>query len=124
RIELVDDPGLLYDDPEAHVAMSIDDWLKDGTTGATWFGPLFGSGRLHAIGAPISFFLLGASAKQLEEWGYDVRSVPDLDGRLRPCLGLTFQAQTQCWAELDRYITEEIVPMVPLIVEDQTAVLS
>lgn len=124
RFRYVRDPTLLYDHPEDHVAMSIDGWLKDGTTSASWFGPLFGSGELGAIGAPINFFLIGASPRQLNDWGYRTRSVPNVDDRLRTCLGLAFQAQTQCWAELDRYLTEEVVAMVPLLVEIQTSVVS
>lgn len=119
-----DSPDLLYDHPEDHIAMSIDGWLKDGTTGATWFATLFGSGELGATGAEANFFLIGASPKQLQEWGYRTRTVPNVDDRLQTCLGLAFQAQTQCWAEFDRYLTEEIVPMVPLIVEVQTTVVS
>ena len=124
EIEMVDDPSLIYDHPENHVAMAIDAWLKDGTTSATWFGPLFGSGELGATGAETNFLLVGASPKQLEGWGYPTRSVPSVDDRLRTCLGLAFQAQTQCWAELDRYLTQEVVPMVPLGVEVQTTVVS
>ncbi len=114
----------IYDFPEDHVALSVDGWLKDGAPASSWFGPLFGSGDLGAIGAPGNFFQIGATPERLKEWGFRVRSVPNVDDQLRTCLGLAFQAQTQCWAEFDRYLTEEIVPMVPLFIELQTTVVS
>lgn len=60
-------------------------------------------------------YLVGASAKQLARWGYDVRSVPSVDDRISTCLGQAFEAGVLCWAELDAYLTERVVPWVPLV---------
>ena len=40
------------------------------------------------------------------------------------CLGLAFEAQLQCWAELDRHLTEDIVPWVPLLEASHYTLLS
>ena len=107
--------GRLYGNPEAHVAMRLDSWFKDGSTGSTWFPPLFGSSKLGVVASAGNEYLIGASEKELERWGYDVRSVPSVDERIATCLGQAFEAQVQCWAELDAYLTERVVPWVPLI---------
>jgi hypothetical protein len=37
-----------------------------------------------------------------------------VDARITACDGLVFQAQTRCWAALDQYLSEQVVPWVPL----------
>ncbi len=112
-----------YANPPESVAMRIDGWFKDSSTGSTWFPPLFQSSRLHVTGGG-NFYSVGASPQELRKAGYDVTSVPNVDDRLRTCLGLAFDAQVQCWAEFDRYVTENVVSMVPLEVETRAVVLS
>jgi hypothetical protein len=68
--------------------------------------------------------LLGATPKQLRGWGYDVTTVANVDDRISACVGLVFQARTQCWAELDRYLSEEVAVTVPLLTEMQTTIRS
>ena len=68
--------GRLYGRPEAHIAMRIDAWFKDTSNGAIWFPPLSGGSSLSVTGVPQSDYLIGASPKDLERWGYDVREVP------------------------------------------------
>jgi hypothetical protein len=113
----------LYGKPEARVAMRVDGWFKDSATGATWFPPLFGSSRLGvtSIGNDYS---VGAAPRELREWGYDVERVPSVDDRIRACLDEAFGAQLQCWAEFDRYATEEVVSFVPLLAEKRTVIVS
>ena len=104
----------LYTNPQAHVAMRLDSWYKDGSTAATWFPLLFGGTDLGLISGG-NVYMVGASERQLERWGYDVTSVPSVDDRIDACLGQAFEAQLRCWAELDTYITERVVSWVPLI---------
>lgn len=126
RPKILDDNafGELYGHPEEHVAMRIDAWFKDATTGATWFPPLFGGSKINVTGFGQSDYLVGASSKELARWGYEVRTVPNVDDRITTCLGLAFEAQLQCWAELDRHITEDIVPWVPLLEGSHTTIVS
>lgn len=113
-----------YGHPEEHVAMRLDAWYKDATTGATWFPPLFGSSSLAVTGFTQSDYLVGANPKELERWGYEVRIVPNVDEEIMTCLGLVFEAQLQCWAELDRHLTEDIVPWVPLLEGTHVTIVS
>ena len=46
-------------------------------------------------------------------WGYDVTEVPSIDDRIDACLTLVGGAMVQCWADLDQYLMENVVPWVP-----------
>ena len=114
----------LYGRPEDHIAMRLDAWFKDASSGATWFPPLFGGSSLDVTGFSTNEYLVGASPKDLERWGYEVTEVPSVDDRIDTCLGQAFEAQLQCWAELDRHLTEDIVPWVPLLEGTHLTVVS
>jgi ABC-type transport system substrate-binding protein len=62
--------------------------------------------------------LLGATPGQLEDWGYTVDEVPSADDRIDACQRLVGSAQIPCWAELDQYLMEEVVPWIPLFFEE------
>jgi peptide/nickel transport system substrate-binding protein len=57
--------------------------------------------------------MVGATPEQLERWGYEVTEVPNVDARVEACLPLVGAAQFQCWASLDQYLMENVVPWVP-----------
>jgi ABC-type transport system substrate-binding protein len=61
--------------------------------------------------------LVGATPEQLRRWGYTVKSVPNVDDRIQACLAAVGDAQFQCWAGLDQYMMEEVVPWVPYFFE-------
>jgi hypothetical protein len=71
-----------------------------------------------------NYGLLGASATQLQKWGYQVSSVPQIDDRIKLCFGLVGSSQTQCWSSLDQYIMEQVVPWVPLLFETAVTITS
>jgi hypothetical protein len=58
--------------------------------------------------------MIGATDAQLRRFGYTVESVPNLDGRMSACEDLVFEAQTRCWAQVDQYLSEQVVPWIPL----------
>jgi peptide/nickel transport system substrate-binding protein len=96
----------------------------------------FGPDNLNAAGILASFYgpsvgtpggslsLVGASLRQLKEWKYPVRSVPNVDEKIAECLRLTAGAQVQCWAELDQLLMEKVVPYVPYLFEGAAQVVS
>jgi peptide/nickel transport system substrate-binding protein len=96
--------------PRSHTPMSIAfGWGKDLPVGSGWFPPLF----TFASKGCCNVSLLGASPEQLRSWGYSVASVPSVDDRIRLCLGRRGVAHTECWAELDQYLMNEVVTYVP-----------
>jgi peptide/nickel transport system substrate-binding protein len=108
------DLGPVYGDPGLHVQMLLDQWVKDTPSPTTYFEPLFGGSSLQVTGG-LNENRLGSTPAELKRWGYGIRHVPSVDGRIRQCLPLTFSEQTRCYAELDQYLTTKVVPWVPLV---------
>jgi peptide/nickel transport system substrate-binding protein len=107
--------------PSSRTAATIGDlWGGEYPNGSAFFVPRFGRPELN--GSNVS--LLGATKGQLEEWGYSVRSVPSVHDRIERCLPLVGRAQFECWAQLDQFLMEEIVPWVPYALHAHTNVLS
>jgi peptide/nickel transport system substrate-binding protein len=96
-------------------------WGPDFPDGST-FIPLFDSSGLHD-GANQNASLLGASPEQLGSWGYDVTRVPSVDERIDACMALLGAEHTECWARLDQYLSQEIVPWVPLLTTSRRFIL-
>jgi ABC-type transport system substrate-binding protein len=105
--------------PRAKIAllMGAQTWL-DYPNGSTLFVPGFSGPELSRgkVGIAVTnLSLLGATPEQLRRWGYTVKSVPSVDGRIDECLVLVGLAQVECWATLDQYLMEKIVPWVPFM---------
>jgi peptide/nickel transport system substrate-binding protein len=119
------DVGTVFDklhDPTTKVALGIGiAWVKDFINGSNFFIPLFDRAGITG-GNNIS--LLGATPKQLEEWGYDVTSVPSIDDKIDECIPLVGTEQVRCWAEADQLLMEEIVPWVPYLNESHVRTVS
>jgi peptide/nickel transport system substrate-binding protein len=77
-------------------------WGTDYLNGSSLFFPLFSS-KGDAV------FIAGASPEQIASLG--------VDRRIDRCLAETGQDQVRCWAELDQYLMEEVVPWIPLMVQ-------
>ena len=88
-------------------------WQADYPNGSTFFQPLL-SGSSISEEFTMNYSLLGATSDQLADWGYPVTDVPSVDGRIDRCLELTFSAQERCWADLDVYLMNEVIPWVPM----------
>ena len=105
--------------PSGKVAlvMGAQTW-PDYPNGSTFFvtnfyGPELSVGKTGNAVPNLS--LLGATPEQLRRWGYAVTSVPSVDGRIDECLPLLGLAQIECWATLDQYLMEKVVPWVPFL---------
>ncbi len=97
--------------PADHQQMVMGTWAKDFPSASTFLPVLFGGDQIQGGFNPS---MLGASARMLRRDGYDVRTVPSVDDRIAECEQQVFQAQVRCWAEFDQYLSEEVVPIVPL----------
>jgi peptide/nickel transport system substrate-binding protein len=93
---------------------------------ALWLGLGFGSAYISATGFMTNFSgrrsigedfgngtMVGATPEQLRNFGYQVTEVPILDDRIEACIPLIGAAQFQCWAAVDQYLMENVVPWVP-----------
>ena len=110
-----------YLDPTQHVGVSlIVAWGKDYFSAADFVVNQFSSQGL-AGGANTA--LLGATPDQLRSWGYTVSSVPNIDDRVNGCLPLVGSTASRCWTAIDEYLTEKVVPFVPLLAENMITVV-
>jgi peptide/nickel transport system substrate-binding protein len=103
-----------YGDPAAHIALRMNAWFKDFPSGSTFLPTLLRSGAVKGE----NLTMVGATQAQLRKFGYSVRSVPNVDGQIDTCARSVFDAQTRCWAQLDQYLSEQVVPWVPLTQEE------
>jgi hypothetical protein len=101
-------------DPKNHVALALTiAWGKDYLNASNYFVPLFAGASIGSPGSATNYSLVGASSEQLRTWGYDVSDVPSVDDRIGACLVQLGEAQLRCWADLDQYLMESVVPWVP-----------
>ena len=100
-------------DPFERVALLVGlPYGKDSLNAAPIFRSLFDS--RWSIGDDFTNgTMVGASPERLAAWGYDVTEVPSVDDRIDACLTLVGGAMVQCWADLDQYLMENVVPWVP-----------
>jgi peptide/nickel transport system substrate-binding protein len=99
-----------FGDPSAHTVLRWIGWIKDFPDAATFFPLLFASD------SAINDVFIGANAATLRRFGYHVASVPSVDSQIEQCTTALFQAQVRCWAQLDTYMSEHVVPWVPVAV--------
>jgi peptide/nickel transport system substrate-binding protein len=119
--------GTMYNqcnDANSHHALCAGPgWGKDYADGITFAEPLFASAGLWE--SCCNYSLLGASADQLKEWGYDVTEVPSVDEKVEECSAMEpGDERFQCWAELDRQLMEEVVPWVPYLFDTSVDIIS
>jgi len=106
-------------------------WSHDFLNASNFITPLFGSAAVSTAfsvpgsspGGCCNYGLVGASPSSLRRWGYAVTQVPSADDRMNECLRLVGRPQLQCWTALDQYLTEVIVPWVPLLLENVITVV-
>jgi peptide/nickel transport system substrate-binding protein len=107
-------------DPGAHNPMGIAyPWGPDYPEGGGWFS-LFSRSTLRGPNAS----LVSALPGELRRWGYGITSVPSAEERYQACLERRGVARTQCWAELDQYLTTEVVGRVPYMITEHVQVVS
>ncbi len=117
--------GLLTAEARTPLTLTVA-WGKDFLNASNFFTPLMSKESLVARSSTSgnNWLLLGATPEQLRSWGYSVTSVPAIDDRMDQCRRLIGAPQVRCWATLDQYLMEEVVPWVPLLFESNVWVVS
>jgi hypothetical protein len=62
--------------------------------------------------------------EMLRERGYPVVDVPSAESQIDKCIPLTGDERFQCWADLDTYLMEDVVPWVPYLFDNDVVVVS
>jgi hypothetical protein len=92
-------------------------WAKDTLDAAPFYRAIFDS-RWSMTDESTNGNLVGASAERLAAWGYPPTDLPSVDDRIDVCSAqVDPTSQVRCWADLDVYMMEAVVPWVPLYVE-------
>ncbi|MGZ8771339.1 MAG: ABC transporter substrate-binding protein [Aeromicrobium sp.] len=116
-VELADEPIDAFDalvDPGTHAGLLMPHgWGRDYLSASNFFVGQFYSPITFGGDVP-NGSLVGASAEQLEAWGYETTEVPNVDSRIEACVPLTGSAQFECWAALDQYLMENVVLSIPI----------
>jgi peptide/nickel transport system substrate-binding protein len=107
----------MYDkclDPSSHAAFCPSvGWWKDYPDALTFGPPTLGSAAIGPDGC-CNYSLVGAAADLLKANGYSVTDVPTLDTAFDKCTVLPIGPERlQCWAEADKAIMEQAVPVIP-----------
>jgi peptide/nickel transport system substrate-binding protein len=69
--------------------------------------------------------LIGATSAQLQRWSYVSAGVPSVQDRIDRCEAIaTSASRNGCWSDLDRYLMEQAVPWVPLVVPQVDTIVS
>jgi peptide/nickel transport system substrate-binding protein len=111
----------LIGDPREQIPIVMSPWRADFPEGIGWFLGLYDGSGLDGC---CNFSLLGASPEELSKWGYEVMSVPSVDDRFEACQQRRGVARTQCWAEYDQHLMNEVVPRVPYMFMEYALVVS
>ena len=113
------------EDPNSHWALCPSvSWGKDYPDGFTFGPPLFSQ---DAIG-PESCCndpMVGATPDILRGRGYDPSiPIPSAEDQIDECIPLSGDQRLECWAQLDRYLMEDVVPWVPYLFDNNVVVVS
>lgn len=108
-------------DPTSRTPIWLGLGFFSGYIGASGFLTMF-DGRLSITDETANGTLVGATPDQLKAWGYEVTEVPNADDRIEACIPLVGAAQFQCWAAVDQYLMENVVPWVPYSVDRAAAI--
>jgi hypothetical protein len=110
-------------DPSNRIALAIAlGWVADYPNGSTFFEPLLSRPAAPAINRDLS--LVGATSRQLQRWGYQVTRVPTIERRIAACRPLIGDEQLRCWALLDKFVMQRVVPWVPFFQYTSTFLVS
>jgi hypothetical protein len=123
RIKPLDPPTFFQtiSDPTTKVPLGIaPGWGHDFLNASSYITPLFAGPGVGAAGTGpcCNYSLVGARPSSLRKWGYPVAHVPGIDDRINDCLGLVGRPQAVCWTALDQYLTEVVVPWIPLTTDN------
>jgi peptide/nickel transport system substrate-binding protein len=104
----------------AHQAFCQAAWGKDFASAFTYFDPLLDGGENGS-----NYAFLGTTEEALKEAGYEVPAdgIPSISDQIDECWAMELETANQCWADLDKYVMEEIAPIVPRRFSNQIDIL-
>ena len=91
-------------------------WAYDYADAYTYLAPMFDSSSISASGNP-NTTLTGLTASAAKSLGisYPAGGVPSVDAKIAACEAVAGDARAICWADLEKYLMQDVVPMVPYL---------
>jgi hypothetical protein len=91
-------------------------WAYDYADAYTYLSPMFDSHSISAAGNP-NTTLTGLTSSLAAKLGidYPAGGVPSVDGKITVCESKTGTERAACWVALDKYLMEDVVPLVPYL---------
>jgi peptide/nickel transport system substrate-binding protein len=91
-------------------------WAYDYADAYTYLSPMFDSHSISAAGNPDTT-LTGLTASTAAKLGvtYPAGGVPSVDDKIDACEAKTGTDRATCWVALDKYLMEDVVPLVPYL---------
>ncbi len=110
-------------DPKAHVPMAtFVGWLMDWPDPFTFFFlTMYGPSILDQYNT--NYTMIGADPDQMTKYGYSITDVASIDSDLEACIPMTGQDRTDCFANLDKELTE-LGAVVPLVFSKNVNIIS
>lgn len=102
---------------EGRIAMTLevsDAWFADYPNGTQFFTLLYSDAAIDP--SCCNRTLVGASPDQLLALGHEPIDVPSVDDRIDACQTASGSDQAACWAQLDQFMMEQVVPVVPIMI--------
>jgi peptide/nickel transport system substrate-binding protein len=99
-------------------------WLRDFPDPSTYM-VLFDGRNIVATGNT-NFSLVGLTPEQaggIDGIEGNLEGIPSVDADIDRCTPLTGSTRTQCWADLDRRLMEEVIPWVPWLLASEIEVV-
>lgn len=91
-------------------------WAYDYVDAYTYLSPMFNSSSISANGNP-NTSLTGLTPSIAARFGitYPAGGVPSIDDKIANCEAQTGVERATCWVNVDKYLMEEVVPLVPYL---------
>jgi len=111
-------------DPASQVPLSLTGgWVQDYADAFTFFYLTLYGPNIAPQGN-YNNSMVGASPAQMSKYGYKVTSVPGMNSQINSCIPKTGDDRINCWANDDKYLMENVVPVVPLTVNNVVNIVS
>jgi peptide/nickel transport system substrate-binding protein len=127
QVDVLDVGGFFetFADPRQRVPLAVGiGWQKGYVSASSFFYEQF-YGPVAITQNSANGSLVGATPEQLSGWGYgEGVETPSIDDRIEACLPLAGTAAFECWAALDQYVMQNVVPWVPYAFDKFVALTS
>jgi peptide/nickel transport system substrate-binding protein len=98
-------------------------WVMDWPDAFTFFYfPAYGPSILDNGNS--NYSMIGATPEQMKKYGYSITDVPSMDDKIDACVPLTGDERVTCWADVDKYLMEDIAGMIPYVFSNTIQIIS